>query len=161
VSTSKPLSRRRVLRGAALGGAGVVLAGCAPAGGSPTASEPDVRRVTAAITDEQAVLEVCRAALAGHSTLRPVLAPIVASQHAHIAALRSALPSPAAMPRRRHRPLHAGRREALQRVRSSLLDAQRHRRADALAAGSGLLARLFASMSAAHAVAAAQDAVRP
>jgi hypothetical protein len=161
VGTSTPLSRRLVLRGAALTGLGVALAGCASAArpeagpGSSGSADPDVLLVKAAIADEQAVLEVCGAAVAGRPSLRPAVAPVVASQHAHIAALRAALTAGTRVPARPHRPPHAARQAGLSRVRSSLLDAQRHRRADALVAGSGPLARLLASISAAHAVDAA------
>jgi hypothetical protein len=120
-----------------------------------------VRLVRAAIADEHAVLEECVANGASSPFLRKALAPVVDQQRAHIAALRAALTSPPqAPPTSRHR-VHGSREDVLRKVRSALVDVQRRRRDDALAAQSGLLARLFASMSASHAVASGFDELRP
>ena len=93
--------------------------------------------------------------------LKPVLAPLVTQQRAHVAALRAALTDSGRRPGSTPRRFRGNRDDALRRVRSALVDAQRNRRADALAASSGLLARLLASVSASHAVAASQGSLRP
>jgi hypothetical protein len=120
-----------------------------------------VRLVRAAIADEHAVLQVSLANGAGDPSLRKALAPVVDQQRAHIAALRAALTSPPHAPTTSHHPVQGSREDALRRVRSALVDVQRRRRDDALTAGSGPLARLFASMSASHAVASGLDELRP
>jgi hypothetical protein len=166
VGTSEPLSRRVLLVGAAVTGAGATLIGCGPPAvqrtGDSAASSggSDVRLVEAAIADEHAVLEVCLAALAGRRSLRRVLAPLVAEQRAQISALRAALTDPGRRPTSRVKPLRGSDPEALRRVRSALLRAQRSRRSDALSAESGSLARLLASVSASHAVAAERPRLR-
>jgi hypothetical protein len=120
-----------------------------------------VRLVRAAIADEHAVLQICLALGAGRSSLRKTLAPVADQQRAHIAALRAALTSPPHAHPTSRRPAHASREDALRRVRSALVVAQRRRHDDALNADSGLLARLFASMSASHAVVSGLAELRP
>jgi hypothetical protein len=131
------------------------------AGSSATGSGPDVRLLRAAIADEHALLLTCLSSLHGRPLLKPVLAPLVTQQRAHVAALRAALTDAGRRPRSTPRRFRGSRDDALRRVRSALIDAQRNRRADALAASSGLLARLLASVSASHAVAASQGLLRP
>jgi hypothetical protein len=180
VSTCTPLSRRGLLQGVALTGAGAALGGCGVragdrarpaaggrlykqrvAGSSATGSGPDLRLLRAAIADEHALLLTCLSSLHGRQQLKPVLAPLVAQQRAHVAALRAALTDAGRRPRSTPRRFRGTRDDALRRVQSALVDAHRNRRADALAASSGLLARLLASVSASHAVAAAQGSLRP
>jgi hypothetical protein len=180
VSTFTPLSRRGLLQGAALTAAVAALEGCGaqdgrdagPADGQPvrqqrvgdssaTGSTPDVRLLHAAIADEHALLLVCLGSLRGHPTLEPVLAPLVVQQRQHVFALRAALTDPGDIPSRSPRRHRGSRADALDRVRSALVESQHRRRGDALAASSGLLARLLASVSASHAVAATQSALRP
>jgi hypothetical protein len=181
VRTSPPLSRRLLLQGAALTGVTAAVSGCgsraihgrdvtssgsetpgdqSPAGTYGTGSEPDVRLVLAAIGDERAVLTDCLGCLAAVPALRPALAPVVAEQRQHIDALKHALTSPAHLAQATARPFRGNRTDALTRVRVSLAHAQKSRRRDALAAESGLLARLLASISASHAVAAGQASLR-
>jgi hypothetical protein len=183
VRTSPPLSRRLLLQGAALTGAAATLSGCASramhrrgvassgsetpgdqhhAGpyGTGSGSDRDVRLVLAAIGDERAVLGDCLGCLAAVPALRPALAPVVAEQRQHIDALKHALTNPAHLAKATTRPFRGNRTDALTRVRVSLAHAQKSRRTDALAAESGLLARLLASISASHAVAAGQASLR-
>jgi hypothetical protein len=180
VSTCTPLSRRGLLQGVALSGAGAALSACAVragnaarpagpgrlrrqqvAGSSVSGSSPDVRLLHAAIADEHALLLTCLSSLHGRPKLKPVLAPLVTQQRAHVAGLRAALTDDGRRPRSTPRRFRGDRDGALERVRSALVDAQHNRRGDALAAESGLLARLLASVSASHAVAAAQGSLRP
>jgi hypothetical protein len=180
VSTCTPLSRRGLLQGVALTGVGAALGGCGVrpddrtrhvvarrlhgqpvAGSSTTGSRADVRLLRAAIADEHALLLTCLSSMHGRPRLKPVLAPLVSQQRAHVAALRAALTDAGRRPRSTPRRFRGNRDDALRRVQSALVDAQASRRADALAASSGLLARLLASVSASHAVAAAQGSLRP
>lgn len=179
MSTSPPLSRRLVLRGAVLTGAATALAGCAagasgkagPAADTQawdrhhfdpfgTGSDRDVRLVAAAIEEERAVLGDCLGCLAAVPSAGRAIRPVVAQQREHIAALRDALTDPPHVPKAKARPFSGSRPEALTRVRLSLVGAQHRRRADALDADSGLLARLLASISASHAVAAGLEDLR-
>ena len=180
MSTCTPLSRRGLLQGVALTGAGAALSGCGVragdaarppvagrlhhlrvSGSSVTGSSPDVRLLRAAIADEHALLLTCLSSLRGLPRLMPVLAPLVTEQRAHVTALRAALTDAGRRQQATPRRFRGNHDDALLRVRSALVDAQRHRRDDALAASSGLLARLLASVSASHAVAAAQGSLRP
>ena len=180
MSTCTPLSRRGLLQGVALTGAGAALSGCGVragdaarppvagrlhhlrvSGSSVTGSSPDVRLLRAAIADEHALLLTCLSSLRGRPRLKPVLAPLVTEQRAHVTALRAALTDAGRRQQATPRRFRGNHDDALLRVRSALVDAQRHRRDDALAASSGLLARLLASVSASHAVAAAQGSLRP
>ncbi|MEP6650962.1 MAG: hypothetical protein ABJA74_13810 [Lapillicoccus sp.] len=176
---SPSLSRRLLLQGAALSGAGAAVGGCAsspdaadgrsrsgsaaaPVADSGAASaSPDVRLVESAIADERALLDDCLAGAATFTGLAPVLDPIAARQREHLARLRAALTSGAPGRPSHPRRVPGDRAAALRRVRRSVVDAQRARRTDALAADSGPLARLLASMSASHAVTADLDALSP
>jgi hypothetical protein len=179
VSTSPPLSRRLVLQGAVLTGAGTALAGCAagtstdapPAADTQawiqhhfdpfgTGSDHDVRMVAVAIKDEQTVLGDCLGCVAAVPSVGHAIRPVIAQQRQHIAALRSALTDPPHVSKERPRLFSGSAPDALTRVRLSLVGAQHRRRDDALGAESGLLARLLASMSASHAVAAGLDTLR-
>lgn len=179
MGTSPPLSRRLLLQGAALTGACGVLSGCgsngegtagpsaAPldgdAGGAAasTASGRDIRIVRAAIDDERVLLADFAAAATAVPRLAKALAPVADQQRQHVAALRAALIVPDRVHATRSRPAHGDGSAVLRGLRRSLVVAQHRRRADALAAHTGLLARLLASMSASHAVAAGLDSLRP
>jgi hypothetical protein len=179
VSTSPPLSRRLVLQGAVLTGVGTALAGCAagtPTNAPPaadkqarvqhhfdpfgTGSDRDVRMVAAAVEDERSVLGDCLGCVAAVPSLGHAIRPLIAQQRQHIAALLNALTDPPHESKARPRPFSGSEPDALTRVRLSLVGAQHRRRYDALGAESGLLARLLASISASHAVAAGLDTLR-
>ncbi len=172
------MSRRLLLHGAALTGAGIALAGCTTSEADdvstparPTASsqeqpdtsvgrtDPDVDRVEAAIASERALLVYCRDSVAEHPDIAATLRQVADQQQKHIAVLRGAL-TEAGPGRVEPAPVMRGDRAVLHTVRRMLVEAQRQRRSDALAADSGLLARLFASISASHAVAAGLDGLQ-
>ncbi len=165
-------------------GAGVALSGCTTAAtpaaetpaaststaasttsgaGSPaaSASQSDVLLVEAAIADERVLLDYCRDAGASHRAIAAVLTRIVAQQGSHVSALRAALADPGQESARRVPAVRGGRKAILVTVARLLVAAQQQRRADSLAAESGPLARLFASISASHAVAAGLDSLQP
>jgi hypothetical protein len=175
VSTT-PVTRRELIRLAAVGFVGVALGGCSGAGDasradvdassasesssgastSPTTGSDagDVALVTEALAAEQGLLELCRTANRAHRQLRAELSPVAANAERHAAELRSALTEPSddrtmvtpALPRS----LLGVRAMVQQRVRAE----QRGRAADTMNAASGALARLMASMAASHAMTA-------
>lgn len=179
MSPSRVLSRRRFLFGTATAGAAAALAGCGSAATDPAANPPptssagagaaspgaapasNVRLVEGAIAHEAALLVLYAAAGRAQRDLQESLDRLVSQQDEHIAALRAALTSPEPRPRPRRRRLSGSREVVLEKVRGGAADAQSARRADALAAQSGPLARLLASISASHAVAASLDAWQP
>jgi hypothetical protein len=120
-----------------------------------------VRLVESAIVHEEALLVLYAAAGRAQRPLQKPLDRLVAQQDQHIATLRAALTDPEPRPRRRRRRLSGSQDVVVEKVRRGVADAQSARRADALAAQSGPLARLLASMSASHAVAASLDALQP
>ncbi len=120
-------------------------------------SDSDVDRVRAAIADERALLAFCTGSATSHPAVAGALTDIAGQQRQHVAALRGALTDPGGdrvvtVPR-----IRGDRKAVLLAARRLLVEAQRHRRSDALAADWGPLARLFASISASHAVAAGLD----
>jgi hypothetical protein len=179
VSPSRVLSRRRFLHWTTTAGVAAALAGCATtatratrkpaptspwgteAGTQPATVRTDVRIAEDAIASEAALLALCAAAGRAHRGLREPLARLVAHQDEHIATLRAALTEPKRRHRPRRRRLSGSRANVVQRVRRGLADAQTSRRDDAMAARSGALARVLASMSASHAVAASLDSLQP
>ena len=159
-------SRRSVLQVAGLGIA-AALTGCTLSDGStsarrtttppaPTGGQPvdaDVVLLTRAIADEEVLLDYCRDLVGAHPTLVELVRPVQARQRDHVGALRAALTR--ADPRPAQRP--PGRVPGKARVAVTTLTqlasgAEQERFADCLAAESGLLARLLASISASHAV---------
>ncbi len=172
------MSRRALLGGATAAGMAAALTGCgSPARdglsartGGPSSlgtvssdpaswgSESDVPRLVGAIADELAILAFLSSAR--RRTPASVLRLLADQQRQHVEGLKAALSSPftnTAM----HTPARRGRLEGnLSEARSLLLAARDARRNDALTADSGLLARLFASVSASHAVAAELDGLR-
>lgn len=129
-----------------------------PASSSEATSHSDVLLVQAAIADEHALLDACLASVAALPDLATALSSITDQQRRHVAVLRAALTGRQSY--RRRMPAVGSRRAALHGLRRSLVVAQSDRRDGALAADSGALAQLLASMSASHAVAAGLDALR-
>jgi hypothetical protein len=173
--------QRRVGRRALVGGAGaagvVALTGCAvatpdasPAASTsttgdastsssampPTSTDADVQLVQAAIAEERAILAYCGHA-ASEGGKAAILRLVASRQRRHVAALRAALSDAGPDHVGRVPSQHGDLRADLATAKSLLERAQQQRRSDALAAESGLLARLFASISASHAVAASLD----
>jgi hypothetical protein len=140
-------------------GAGV--AGCTTSADSPEPEpdspsprlEPDVLLLADAIADERAVLDYCREAARRHPGAARTFGVVRDIQQAHVRRLRAALSEPV-RPRRPRRPpvVPAGAAAAVRRLAGLLAAAEEARLAGCLAAESGLLARLMASVSASHAV---------
>ena len=99
---------------------------------------------------------LCRRAARRHSDLAGALRPLVGQQEKHVSSLRAAVTD---LPhfRTSRRTVPGTRTDAAIAVRLALAAAQAQRRADSLAVESGALARLLASISASHAVAAADE----
>ncbi|MDX6366521.1 MAG: hypothetical protein QOK30_1597, partial [Nocardioidaceae bacterium] len=89
-------------------------------GSSVSDSSPDVRLLRAAIADEHALLLTCLSSLHGRPRLKPVLAPLVMQQRAHVAALRAALTDAGRRPQSTPGLFRGNRDDALRRVRSAL-----------------------------------------
>lgn len=156
------MTRRQLMTAGALTTA-AMLAACTNSTDStskrqvPTTSVPqhgDVGRLVAAIADEEGLLGYCTALISRHQQLATVAAPIRQRQRQHVDALRSALRH--LDPPTAHRRVVAPARATVAEAKLTELAAatQRRRFEDCLAAESGLLARLFASTSASHAVTA-------
>lgn len=117
----------------------------------PTTYTSDVALLTAAVNDESSLLNACDETVKAFPEVGPLVEPIAHRQRAHVDGLRAAAEDPfasddgvaASVPRR----LPAARRALLQAVSQSA----EARMADCIAADSGLLARLFASVAASHA----------
>jgi hypothetical protein len=160
-----------VLTGALAIAAAGALAGCTggengPGSGGATTTitpaattappEGDAALAAAALGDELALLDYCTTAVArSRGTLRRRLVPVRQRQQAIVVALTDAMTEPTASPRP---PITVPRQEpALLRTLARLqTSAETARLEDCLAAESGLLARLLASVSASHAVAVEQ-----
>jgi hypothetical protein len=115
-----------------------------------------VQLVTAAIADEKAVRSYCSEVRRRHRSLRAPLRPLEERQEQIVAALTDAVSNlpPVRAPRTGR---VATRPEVAVRDLTRLVSAaQEDRLDDCLAATSGLLARLFASTSASHAVSVEQ-----
>lgn len=161
------LSRRSVLRGAGVIGlaeaAGLwgALSGCTPTPArtvrrrTPGAAAPatgDAALLVAAIADEERLLDHCDSVLAQHRALGVAVAPVRQVQSRHVAVMRLALvrldpPRSTTVDR-----VPRGAGPALADLRDHVAEVKRDRLLNCLAAESGLVARLFASASAAHAV---------
>jgi hypothetical protein len=168
VTDPSTLSRRALMRaglgGVALGGAALV-SGCAEssstsdsASGSPSRSasggadeDPDVRLLTAAIQDEAGLLGLAVVTGREHGELVDVVQPVVSRQRAHVRELSGALTEPPDVHRARPGPVPASTAKALASLSHAVATAEAARLEDCLAATSGLLARMFASVSASHA----------
>jgi Domain of unknown function (DUF4439) len=154
---------RRVLLGAGLCSVLALASGCggdlrthndrsgpgAAATGSPLNS--DIRLLTRAIADEEALGAFCTAAARRFPDQRPLLAGLGERQRLHVTRFRSSL-TDLNPPVNRIRPALPRRSEDLQAALAALaLDARNARSADCVTATSGLLAELFASVAASHA----------
>lgn len=128
----------------------------APDTPEPTEPDPDVTMLVAAIADEQRLLDTYDAAAKGHRKLRSHLAPLQKRQRRHVAVLRAAITPKPDRPTTKPAQVPKKRKAALATLIQAASDAEEARLADCLAAHSGALARLLASVSAAHAVTAEQ-----
>lgn len=163
------LTRRDLLRMAAAAGLVVTGAGCsssqsgrssAEESSAPTAdldgdetADDDVALVVAAIADELRLLDACSGAVAAHPGLRGQLASTRAAQHVHLAVLRGALtvPPPPSTRVTEKAPARSAQ-VALDGLVRDFAGTQQRRLHECLAASSGPLARLLASIAASHAV---------
>ncbi len=163
VEDSPAVSRRRVLQASALAAVGFV-AGCTGSDDTdpdPTSStspsseppeDPDVVLLISAISDEESLLNYCGDAVDRHRQLKNIITPVLKRQREHVRRLRSTLTDD--QPRRNTTaaPVPGNPLQALNNLRQFASSAEETRFADCLATESGLLARLFASTSAAHAL---------
>jgi hypothetical protein len=172
VSSEQPvgtvrLTRRRLLARGLGGTAGVLagpwLAGCdwsadgeaVPGPEQPSMTGPlytnDVMLLAAAVTDEWALLDTCRATVTSYPALAALVRPIEQRQQLHIDGLSNAAEDP--LPLGAHRAAAVPRRLPLARraLVQALSAASERRTQDCMAADAGLLARLFGSVAASHA----------
>jgi hypothetical protein len=152
-----------VIQTAALGAA-VLAAGCTGSGtadsrvthsDSPAPSrdpDPDVVLLTAAIADEQSLLNYCADVVRRHRQLKPVVAPVLQRQREHVRRFRATLTDENPPRNTPAPPVPRSRQLALKNLRQFASSAEEARLTDCLAAKSGLLARMLASASAAHAL---------
>lgn len=157
------VSRRGALRAAACSTL-VLVAGCGvggrpsretrlPAASSTTAPlNVDLRLVTEAIADEEVLAGFCLAAAGRFHDQRPLLAGLVERQRLHVSRFRAALTN-LTPPATHHRPPLPRKISELPVALGDLaLELRIARSASCLTATSGLLAQLFASVAASHAV---------
>lgn len=161
------LTRRDLFRAAATGVLAVTTPSGCGSGGSDadqarvpraadaadlTASGSDVALVTMAISDEERLLRECSRAAAAHSSLRSLLVPLATRQQIHVMVLRNTLtvPGPAVRTTSQRSARSAG--DAVRDLLGAAARTEQRRRRDCLAASSGPLAGLLASMAASHAV---------
>lgn len=157
------VTRRLALRAVACSTL-VVVAGCSTdrirgdAAGSATpaatkgALDSDLGLVTAAISAEEMFAAFCEAAGRRFRDQRPLLLGLVERQRLHVARLRAALTNLAPPVNHRSPPLPGRASDLLLAVGDLALEARIARSASCLTATSGLLAQLFASVAASHAV---------
>lgn len=123
----------------------------APTGRRPV--DADVALLTTAIADEEILFDYCRDLVGRHPTLAELVRPIQTRQRDHVGALRAALTRADPRPAQRPPGTVSGKAMVAVTTLTQLASAaERDRFADCLTAESGLLARLLASISAAHAV---------
>lgn len=140
-------------------GAGAVHATTAttptiPTETSATSQDGDVALVAAAITDEHGLVMLMRQARLAHRELAAQLDPVIAVGRRHVHTLTAAMDEtvtidtlpPAALPR--------SAPAAVRVLQQALLAAQLRRSSDCVAASSGAVASLMASIGAAHAASA-------
>ncbi|MGH3472288.1 MAG: hypothetical protein ACRDPG_09635 [Nocardioidaceae bacterium] len=166
MSTPRSWTRRAFLgrAGAAATLGYAVLTGCtisesAPtpptrpaAATSPTVSDADVALLAAAIRDEQRLLLLCEEVEQGSPHLYQMVSPLIRVQRVHVRALRQAMRPPPRQIGSSSSPLPVPRSgSAAATLARRFSDAQADRLTDCLAADSGLLARLLASVAASHA----------
>jgi hypothetical protein len=114
--------------------------------------DADVNLVVAALADEENLLELVAAARADHPDLAPVLDPRIRIQNEHIRVLRDSLTEPPAQPPSTAPRLPRKTGALTPLVTRRLRGTAARRSADCMAAQSGPLARIFASMAASHSV---------
>ncbi|MFT4009360.1 MAG: hypothetical protein QM655_04885 [Nocardioidaceae bacterium] len=146
------LSRRSLLGVLGLAGTAALVTACRPdATETPSRIDPDVGITARALARESATLTLIDATIAAHPKLEPDLTTARSAHAAHVALLRTAQlpasPSPSAAPPA----VAASRRDSLQAVAAAESALRNTHLAAAVNAGSGSLARLLASMSAASA----------
>ena len=133
---------------------GTALPGSSAGTSTSTSSPPDrdLRLVTDAIADEEQLASFCTAASRRFPDQRAFLDGLAQRQHLHVARFRATLTD--LTPPANHARLPLPRRaEDLKPALGALaLEARNARSHDCLTATSGLLAELFASVAAAHAV---------
>jgi hypothetical protein len=117
-------------------------------------ADADAELVHAALADEQRLLGVVAAARAAHPSLKAALDPRIRIQTAHIDALRNSLAEPPSQPPSTTPRLPRKLRALDRFLTRQLIATSRRRSADCLAAESGALARLLASVAASHTVGA-------
>lgn len=153
------LARREVVRTGLAAAAGIAaaaaLAACADpeaATVSSTASpDADVTLLTKAVASEGQLLGLAVATLHEHRDQRDVVQPLVNRQRTHVRRLRTSLTGAPDLRRGRPPAVPGGSAAAITALRDAVSAAEQARLEDCLAATSGLLARLFASVSASHA----------
>jgi hypothetical protein len=157
---SRRVSRRGLIQATGAVGLSTLLGACtdSPRTGAPDTPATSLPRhgdaalVAAALADEKRLLSYCRSVIARHPPLAGLVVEVQERQHAHVDALQSTLRGIEPPAFQRRSPVPAGARSATAKLVKLAAAARRDRLADCLAAESGLLARLFASASASHAV---------
>lgn len=114
--------------------------------------DPDVALLTNAIADEESLRNYCEDALTRHQQLKHVVTPVLQRQREHVRRLRATLTDGQPHRNKLVSAVPAKPRPALNKLRQLVSSAEEARLSDCLAAESGLLARVFASASAAHAL---------
>ena len=120
-----------------------------------TEADIDIRLLTNAIADEEELLNFCTAASRRYPAKRTLLTTAIAFQHEHIRRFRASLTNLKPPVTRTSPPLPHRSGELPTALATAARAAADHRSEDCLAATSGLLAELFGSVAAAHAVTAA------
>jgi hypothetical protein len=113
--------------------------------------DPDVPLLTAAIQDETNLSALARATVRQHPTQAAAMQPVLTSQRAHVRELTAALSEKPQISRGGSPSVPANPVKAVAALRDAISAAESARLDDCLAASSGLLARLLASVSASHA----------
>lgn len=119
--------------------------------GEIPANDSDVAVLTSAIGAEAVLLELCSNTRRRHPELQSLVTPVLSRQRAHVRRLTDTLAEPPAFPSW-SATVPGTRSGALTALTAAFSAAEQDRLADCLGATSGLLARLFASVSASHAV---------
>lgn len=120
--------------------------------GDIPADDSDVAVLTSAIGAEAVLLELCSSTRRRHPELLSLVTPVLARQRAHVRRLTDSLEAPPASPSPPAPTVPGSRTGALKALTAAFSAAEQNRLDDCLGASSGLLARLFASVSASHAV---------
>ncbi len=165
----RPISRRAALQ-AALLAAGTAALGATTACGTETATvragsattatggtatsdtDTDIAVLTSAIGAETRLLELCSTTRRRHPDLESLIRPVAVTQRAHVRRLTESLAEPPSLPSPPTTTVPSSRSGALRALTAAFSAAEQDRLSDCLRATSGLLARVFASVSASHAV---------